>query len=228
MKFVIRKVSERDTTYLERCLPNALIVNDTERRGALWSFREALRRTDDDAVYIQDDMILCRDFVNVSVQAVDKYPLNVIVFANCIQSSQPKSAAFESGFYSPWRAGWLLCTYIPHRIARRFIEDNDSGRWKPRANCLKYDFDDLDFNDWLHDIGEDVYLTVPNLAGHPANKSTINEKRSTRLCWNFDYENAEPGAPDLQRTQEVFRRFSGVYQKAKQSWIDHGRPHGYV
>ena len=78
MKYVIRKVPERNTEYLEKLLPEAVVVNDVNHNGAIWSFLKAIEVADDDAVYIQDDMLLCKDFKNRAESYIKKYPNNII------------------------------------------------------------------------------------------------------------------------------------------------------
>ena len=63
--------------------------------------------------------------------------------------------------------------------------------FKVHKNALKYDFDDVEFCDFLTSMKEKVYVTIPNLAGHPKNKSATGFSRNARICKYFDYENAE-------------------------------------
>ena len=190
MKYVIRKVPERNTAYLERLLPDALIYNDTGRIGALWSFHEAMRLADDDAVYIQDDMFLCKDFRKRAEEYIRKYKDEIVVFSNHTNTREINIR--EEGFWEPKKACWLLCTYIPRAFAREYLDDVDSGRWKIERKRLQGQYDDLNLQDYLKSKGRDVFLTVPNLAGHPANISSINKYRPIRITDNFDYENMEP------------------------------------
>lgn len=189
MKFVIRKVPERNTEKLEAALGGAIIVNDVEHKGAFESFRDALRAADDDAVYVQDDMILGSGFKDKVAEKVAMNRASVIVFSN--PTTCEKYDIEKEGFYNPRIAGWLLCTYIPKRIADLFLEQNESGIWKPRRWDVSHGLDDVDFCRWLEFIGEDVYLCIPNLAGHPANKSVAAKSRQPRICKNFNYSDVE-------------------------------------
>ena len=192
MKWVIRKVPERDTEYLERNIPNSIVINDTEHVGAIKSFIMALKEANDDAVYVQDDMLLCKDFCTKALEYIDRLSNQVIVFANFTHDKLCK--VFDEGYHSPRSACWLLCTYIPKRIAERFISfmENEAETCGFIPNkFFQNDFDDAIFSRFLENIGEYVYVTVPNLAGHPKNKSVINPNRPKRICPNFDYKNAQ-------------------------------------
>lgn len=190
MKYVIRKVPERNTAYLERLLPGALIVDDVQHKGAIESFHEAIRQADDDAVYVQDDMILCRDFMEKTKRYILRYPDSVIVFSN--HTNGRFASMRKEGFYSPADMPWLLCTYIPKKVAMQYLKEVESGAWKISNIDKKHQYDDLNWGKWLKHWWKTVFLTVPNLAGHPANRSVIDRRRPARTCLNFDYENAEP------------------------------------
>ena len=200
MKYVIRKVPERNTKYLERLIPDALVYNDTVHEGAIWSFVQAIEKVDDDAVYVQDDMILCRDFIQRTQEYVNKYPDEVIVFSNFSHGKLTQKAVTE-GFFHPKEGGWLLCTYIPKELAKGFAQWWRGSRWRHTVpassycNWIKRQYDDIFFRQYLIEQGRQVFVTVPNLAGHPKNESVI-DKRPPKWTTNFDFENAEPRDSD--------------------------------
>ena len=195
MKYVIRKVPERDTSYLERLIPEAIVYNDVNHTGAIQSFVGVIKQVRDDAVYIQDDMILCKDFIRRTQEYIDRYPDEVIVFSNRTDGKRT-SIANSEGFYNPKEAGWLMCTYIPKTIAIDFAQWWICGRWQRvvhpwySRNWIKKQFDDIFFRSYLIEKGKSVFVAVPNLAGHPANDSVI-DCRPPRITTNFDFENAE-------------------------------------
>lgn len=190
MKYVIRKVPERDTSYLERILPDALIYCDTEHKGCRYSFEQALLLANDDAVYVQDDMILCRDFRKRAEKYIKKYPSHCIVFSNTTYGKDSVNVIRE-GFWDPVQAPWLMCTYIPKEMAKAFIFAKRNNMFKVFKNAIKYDFDDVEWGNFLAFMNEKVFVTVPNLAGHPRNKSVTGFSRTPRICINFDYNDAE-------------------------------------
>lgn len=195
MRYIIRKVPERNTEYLERLIPEALVYNDVRHKGAIKSFIGAIYMAKDDAVYVQDDMLLCRDFVAKTKERAAERPDKVIVFSNFTHEKMHEMCLSE-GLYSPLNAGWLLCTYIPRDIAMGFVQwytseayrktivPSRAKRWEIRQ------YDDVFFRYYLNEIGENVFLTVPNLAGHPRNHSVIDNRRP-KITPLFDYANAE-------------------------------------
>lgn len=125
MKFVIRKVPERDTSNLEAILPDALVYSDVEHKGALASFEGALRMARDDACYIQDDMILGRGFREKAEYYISLNPNDVIVFSN--NTDLKTMNVSTQGYHLADKALWLLCTYIPNRIAIAYLSELDAG-----------------------------------------------------------------------------------------------------
>ena len=199
MKYVIRKVPERNTEYLEKLLPEAVVVNDVNHNGAMWSFLKAIEVADDDAIYIQDDMLLCKDFKNRAEAYVKKYPNDVIVFSTHIIKNAKKygGTIFQNeGFYSvKGGATVMLCSYIPLQIAKRFRNFYLQGKCQSFTAIKKYlkgDFDDLLFCNYIDSVEQKkVFMTVPQLAGHTENKSVICKSRPIRISPLFDYENCE-------------------------------------
>ena len=187
MKFVIRKVPERDTSILESILPNAIVYNDVRHEGCLTSFIRVLEEVDDDAVYIVDDMILAKNFKERAQAVIAERPNDVIVFSNFAYIDKTK----KEGYYPADMMSWLLCTYIPKRIAKPYVEFMKNGAKGMPKKWFVREADDATFGCFLQrQLSEVVYLTVPNLAGHSANTSVVNPTREARLTENFDYANA--------------------------------------
>ena len=199
MKYIIRKVPERNTRYLERLLPDAVVVNDVNHNGCIWSFLKAIETDDDDAVYIQDDILLCKDFRKKAEEYISKYPSDVIVFCFPVQKNNKNASWFcqvkKEGFYSAKDGCYLLCTYIPKKIACLFYDFCISGECETIGAYKKYikmQADDLMFNRFLEKKDfNNVFVTIPNLAGHEENVSVTVKSRPKRISPMFDYENCE-------------------------------------
>lgn len=184
MNYVIRRCPERDTGMLERCLPDAIVYNDTEHEGALISFHKALRMANDDAVYIQDDVVLCKDFKSRTMGYIKKYPKTVIVFSSYFESNE----AVRNDFAILENVS-LLCTYIPKHIADAYLHAVESGEWKLSKWDINGQFDDLNFSKFLLKYDIEVFVVYPHLAGHLPGESVIRKSRpKNRICHNFDYE----------------------------------------
>lgn len=183
MKFVIRKVPERDTSSLEKELPDALVCNDIEHIGALNSFFEALKLADDDAVYLQDDIVLCKNFKVKCEEIIRNHSNSIIVFSSYFHCNENVKNAFRDGGDVQ-----TLCVYIPKYIADAYLQSIYSGEWKLTKKDERGQFDDLNFGRWLRTHGIDMFVVYPNLAGHLPVKSVINKSRpKNRICKNFDY-----------------------------------------
>lgn len=186
MKYVIRKVPERDTAYLERLIPGAMVYNDVEHRGAVESFVGAIKLANDDALYVQDDMLLCEDFCARAESLIARHSDTVIVFSTT-------SRINKAGIYPASKGSFLLCTYIPKTIGKSFVEWYERKEYEALRLPWSYYYDQLDdsfFCCFLTQTRKSVYIVIPNLAGHPKNTSVINPRRPTRTCPYFDYERA--------------------------------------
>lgn len=196
MKYCIRKVPERNTKYLEKLLPEAIIVNDVNHNGAIWSFLKSIETADDDCIYIQDDMLLCKDFKSRAETYVKQYPDEVIVFSTLSEIKNKQKTIQTEGFYTARNGGWLLATYIPKDIARAFKLFFITEQYKkiPQyKRYLKSQFDDIFFCRWLDMFtSKKVFVTNPSLCGHnELEKSVINPSRPKRISPMFDYEDCE-------------------------------------
>ena len=199
MKYVIRKVPERNTLYLERLLPDALIVNDERHNGCIWSFLKAIEVADDDAIYIQDDMLLCKDFVIRAEEYMSLHRNEIVIFSTPFLKGKKEyngdKIIEKEGYYEPAEAFWQLCTYIPKCISQKFLQFWLTGEYKTVSACNKYlkmQADDLFFRRFLerYEYGK-VFVTVPNLAGHEENKSVVCQSRPKRISPMFNYNEAE-------------------------------------
>ena len=162
MKYVIRKVPERDTVYLERLIPGALIYNDVEHRGAVESFVEAIKMANDDALYVQDDMLLCHDFCARAESYIARHSDTVIVFSTT-------SRIAEAGIYPASKGRFLLCTYIPRAIGKAFVEWYESREYEALRLPWSYYYDQQDdgfFYCFRVKPNYNVFVAIPNLAGH--------------------------------------------------------------
>ena len=206
MKYIIRKVPERNTEYLERLIPNALIYNDIEHVGPIKSFIGAMEMANDDAVYVQDDMILCQDFYERCNRICSEHPNEIVQLCNFTTQAK-RTRVFTEGYYDPWQTPWCLCVYIPKRISQWFVHMYKNGKLQPRKDELEGQADDWLLARVAKFLGEREYLVVPNLAGHPINKSTVLSKRDrrARMCMNFEYDKAVP-KDDMTRELAYYKQ----------------------
>lgn len=216
MKYVIRKVPERDTTYLERLIPDAIIYNDVEHEGPIISFVKAMELANDDAVYVQDDMILCENFCERCNEICEKHRNEVVQLCN-FTFFTGKTRVLIEGYYDPWETPWCLCVYIPKRISQYFVWMYNAGKLKPTKFELRGQSDDWMLARVVQYMGEKEYLIVPNLAGHPINKSTVNSGRDTqiRMCMNFEYDKAVPRG-DMSNEIKYYCRNRNKYDRLRE------------
>jgi len=220
MKYIVRKVPERDVTYFEYLIPEAIFYNDALHEGPIKSFVGAMKLAQDDAVYIQDDMLLCRDF-KARCDAVCKAHKDEVVQLANNTFRNVKTRVLVGGHYPADKVPWCLCIYIPWRLASAFVDWYESGRIKPTKFETNGYSDDLLFSRFMKKMKEDEYLVVPNLAGHPMNKSIVGKLTGRdvrdgqiRISMNFEYDKAVARG-DISREIEYYKRDYGRYEKLR-------------
>lgn len=211
MRYVIRKIPERDTSYLERHIPNAEIYCDSEHVGPLEAFIRALEMGHGDAVYMQDDILICKHFTERVEAECLKRPNDVIMFSEITR--YVSKAVKESGYCSPSEKFWLYCTYIPERVRELTVKLYRGGGLKPTKTEIAHSCDDNWFGRVMKYIGVEPYMVVPNLAGHTMGKSYANSRHENlwRVSLTFDYEDAEPNG-DMTETIEYVK---GKWSRAR-------------
>ena len=200
MRYVIRKVPERDTSYLEALLPDAEIYNDHDYVKPLLSFIEALRMRAGSAIYFQDDVVLCTGFLEKSAKEIEQRVNDVILFSEIYFAGR---ATIASGYCDPIKNNWMYAIYIPEWVRDATLRIWDNSELIPTKWEIKNGSDDTWFGRVMQYIGIQPYMIVPNLAGHTKAESVANKKwdKEYRLSPTFDYENCENRGIDL--TKEI-------------------------
>lgn len=174
MKYYVRTTGDRVFDY---DLDYETLV-DTERKP-IKSFIEQLRYiSDNDAVLLEDDLILCKDFQNRIEEVIKQYPNSIINF-------------FEDPFrfyLTETRSGIKYrhnqCTYYPKGIAKQ-IADKMEEIWSKYPKEKQYDF----LQSYAMDELKMNYISYrPCLVQHKHMESIINPELGVRSTMYFiDY-----------------------------------------
>lgn len=172
MRIIIRAVRERAEfiAYLQRELPSAEWCFD-ERRDAMDTFLRALNMAGDDpVVHMEEDVILCKGFLEKLEREIAARPENVVQFFSM------RKADLEIG--SRWDNNFLMgqCFYLPRGVSRAIYDFHTL--W-PGKTIHPTGLDNM-VSDWLKSRKEKYWIHVPSLVDHRVTKSAINPKRSTK------------------------------------------------
>lgn len=150
--------------------------------NAMETFMKSVEMSqNDDCLNLEDDVILCKDFLKEVKKAIDKNPCKVITFftlknVNETKEMNGRTFCMNQCVYMPKWFNELLLKYYPYWIKTKRGIENQTG----------YDYMMADL---LSIIKENYILYQPSLVQHREMKSRINPKRSTkRQTKNFKGE----------------------------------------
>ena len=170
--FILTAVKDRmaNVIYLQKHIPNLVIVWD-EQRNAMETFRRAWRQYQDvPTIRIQDDIILCKDFVNKAKAIVAERPTDFIQFFSRSAKDEKLGSRYKSG------GSWMMnqCYYLPPNSATRLTAFADAwGKYEQHPNG-----DDQLMAEWLQSEKARYWVQVPSLVNHLVTVSMIDKRRS--------------------------------------------------
>lgn len=173
MKVVISAVPERmaGVKYILQTIPDAY-VNWDKTRNAMDTFMESLNIIgEDDALSMEDDIILTSDFMAKAKKEIAEHPDTVIQFFSMRGADLTIGSRYENG--SKFIAN--LCVYYPKGWAKDFQQ------WISTVDLKSYitAYDWL-MADYMKATKQKYWIVVPNLVDHRIGKSAINPKRSSK------------------------------------------------
>ena len=170
--FILTAVKDRmpNVEYLQKHIPGLIIVWD-EHRNAMETFRRAWRQYQDvPTIRIQDDIILCKDFVAKAKAVVAERPNDFIQFFSRSAKDEELGSRYKSG------GSWMMnqCYYLPAGSAARLTAYADAwGKYDKHPNG-----DDQLMAEWLQSEKARYWVQVPSLVNHLVTVSMIDNRRS--------------------------------------------------
>lgn len=176
MKYIVTAIKEREENvrYLLKMIPNLEVVWDKERNGAETFYRSLEQVGYDDAVHLEDDIILTSNFVEKIEAAISKNAEVVNQFFSMRKADLEIGSRYDSNFlaglcwYSPPHFSKLLKSYIDSRYGKNdFIE-----QYKKKHDCIIQEF--------MSAVKQPKYwVHVPSLVDHRIGKSAVDSKRGS-------------------------------------------------
>lgn len=172
IRYIMRTVGDVDLSEYRQEIPSLEICRD-RKHDAMDTFRLSLEMAGADAcVHLEDDVILCEDFVKRVEAEIRKRPDDVIQFF-----SMRKDDLTIGSRYIPGRLFCMnQCYYIPAGMGVELLAYMD--RW------TRYDEEPNAYDYLMADFFKErrikYWNVCPNLVDHKAVKSRINPKRSSK------------------------------------------------
>ena len=134
MKYYVRTTLERKLHSSYNQIEYTLLI-DKEHKPVESFFDQLELISDDDAVLLEDDLVLCDNFKEIIEEMISKHPNDIINF-------------FQDpyDFYTPHyvrKFSWNQCTYYPKGVGKKistFIKDY----WTKFPRVLNYQYDRLE------------------------------------------------------------------------------------
>lgn len=168
----------RDITEYKRIIPNLHICTDYNH-DAMGNFLNSMNFTDKPAIHLEDDAILCDNFVERVTEAVSQYPDKIINFF----SLRSRDYEEQKPFLVPGsRYIGNVCFYLPAGYGPMIASHYDVWPGKV-TDPTGYD---LLMADWLKGRKESYVQWFPHLVNHGTGKSIINPRRPVRTDKRFE------------------------------------------
>ncbi len=149
------------------------VVEDTGD-GAMKTFLNCLVCGDGDMLYLEDDAILCKDFIKKVDKELDELGRDKIVQFFSLKKSVDKTTLMGGGTYCG-----NVCLFIPNKIRLGILKFYEE--WKnSKVGVENPTAMDYLVRDYLKKTKQKYYLVVPNLVQHQVGKSVIDPRRSSK------------------------------------------------
>lgn len=189
-RFIVYAVPEREpiVNYLRHHIPNLEVVWE-DGAGAMSTHRRALLHAGEDPIVLmEDDVLLCRDFVQRAEGYVEQYPDTVMTFHS--RRGRDLLGTYDISGRPFYNAQML---YLPRGVAARLAAYHpDYQRQEPLSTGL-----DLLIGEWCYLNDRKIRVVCPNLVDHLPVVSAIRKGRSTkrqsRTFQDPEYQHLPPG-----------------------------------
>lgn len=162
---MIHPLRRKYLPYLESKIPN-IRVNWDEGKGVWDTARRAWLSYDPNKEFqcvIQDDVILCNDFVNKVEKLVeigDKYVYGLFI-RNKRQKGLDWEQGFKDGYIIWWKLNWALGVVVPTKLVEDMVAFCDKMTDPKYTNR-----DDERMKEYFKSIGKKIYYPIPCLVEH--------------------------------------------------------------
>lgn len=192
MQIAIQAVLDRadGVERIQKRLPRAVAIWDTERRGSLWSLEKAFAKSDpgESLLVVQDDVAIPEWFEDELAECL--IPDRVMSFF--MGMSKFLRIEYDKGnSYAETRNIWGQANYFPAGFVTGYF-----GWVEAERRGIKRHGDDNELNAYFKHAGIWSLLTLPNIVNHVQVKSTLGHPRrpqgKARVSGLFGKEHLRP------------------------------------
>lgn len=164
---------ELNETYT-RELKNFEVIEDIGY-GAIPTFLKCLCNDENDLLYLEDDVILCKDFENELEKVFSELGKDNLIQLFSLKKVITKTTLMNGSTYCG-NVGFFIPKEMRLELVKYFNEV-----WS-KSQCFKDNPTAMDYlvRDFLKDNKYKYWLVVPNLIQHQEGKSVIDPRRSSK------------------------------------------------
>jgi hypothetical protein len=164
---------ELNETYT-RELKNFEVIEDIGY-GAIPTFLKCLCNDENDLLYLEDDVILCKDFENELEKVFSELGKDNLIQLFSLKKVITKTTLMNGSTYCG-NVGFFIPKEMRLELVKYFNEV-----WS-KSQCYKDNPTAMDYlvRDFLKDNKYKYWLVVPNLIQHQEGKSVIDPRRSSK------------------------------------------------
>jgi hypothetical protein len=187
------------------------LIEDTEQQGCWPTYRRALEAAGDLShhLVLQDDIGLCRDFIQSVKEVIRARPNNLITLYSNAENVLTARDRGESWIEKPG-AGGPSVVWPKHLIAE-FLQ------WQDRHIDPDFELDTVRVSMWLIKTSKKAFATVPSLTEHLGyQSSTLGLNSSTKVAtW---YVGADRSALGIDWSQGLSSPAKDTYDLHQEWW----------
>ena len=171
-KYIMRTVGNVDLSEYTAVIPNLIICKD-RKHDAMDTFLYSLELVGDSpSVNMEDDIILCKDFISKVEEEIKKRPNDVIQFF----SMREDDLTIGSRYINGSKFMMNQCFYLPKGMSKELLEYSKTwGRYEEHPTGF-----DILMGDFFKKKKIKYWNVCPNLVDHKVCKSRINPRRSSK------------------------------------------------
>jgi len=157
-----------------RELKNYQVIEDVGY-GAIPTFLKCLCNDDKDLLYLEDDVILCKDFEKELEKVFEELGKDKLIQLFSLKKTITKTTLMNGSTYCG-NVGFFIPKEMKLDLVKYFNEV-----WS-KSQCYKDNPTAMDYlvRDFLKDNKLKYWLVVPNLIQHQEGKSVIDPRRSSK------------------------------------------------
>jgi hypothetical protein len=174
MRYIVKAVPSRQqhVEYLQKHIPGLEVCWDQNKCAVDTMLRSFEMGGTDACVYLEDDIVLTKNFTSKLEQVVAEKPRAVIQFFSMRKADLIVGSRWDNNFLM------LQCVYFPSGLSQEILDY--APEWKRQTLSVHPQGTDIMVRDFLRHRHRKYYIHIPSLVDHREVVSAIDRRRSSK------------------------------------------------